>query len=82
MAKDTNRIYYGQLERFGYTLTAVGRSEKEVRKALEKEYVRVYKYEHGVHPKEDFWDGGRSYYDVAMDEMYVDAFIPGKVEWL
>ena len=83
MAKDTNRIYYGQLERFGYTLTAVGRSESEVRKALAREYVRAYKEaNNGANPKEDYWDGGRSYYDVAMDEMYVDAFIPGKVEWL
>lgn len=82
MAKNTEKIWFGQLERFGYTLTAVGRSEKEVRKALEKEYVRVFKDENGVHPKDDFWDDGESYYDVAMREMYVDAFVPGSVEWL
>lgn len=80
MAKDT--VYYGQLERFGYTLTAIGRTEREVRKALEKEYVETYISENGADPREEFWDDGESYYKVAMDEMYIDEFTFGKVEWL
>ena len=81
MAK--GKIYFGQLERFGYTLTVVGRTEDEVYEALEKAYVEAYKNEnYGADPREDVMYGDRTYYDVAMDEMYIDEFIPGEVQWL
>lgn len=81
------KIYVGRLERFGYELISVGFTEKEARDSLEKEYVSAFKKRNnGVHPKKEicsyYSDGTKaSYYEVAMEEIYVCEMEVGKVEW-
>ena len=82
MAKTNNSVWLGELDRFGYNLVVVGRTEKEVRDALAKEYIRVYKNINGCDPREDrpyYTDS--SYFEEAMDEAYIREMPFGKVEW-
>ena len=78
------KIYLGQLERFGYTLTAIGPTKKEVESSLMAEYETAYKNANGCDPREDYYDDWdeRSYYDVAKDEIYVEEMTVGKVIWM
>lgn len=90
MAKKKNdkpKVYVGKLYRFGYELMAVGFTEKEVRDAIEKEYVKTYKIRNnGSNPKKDIFcyytnGGSGTYYDVAMEEVGIYEMEVGKVEW-
>ena len=78
------KVYIAELERFGYTLTCVGRSEEECRKAIMKEYTRAYKARNdGLAPGKC---NSRSYSDMsdyatAKEEVYVYEMTIGKVEW-
>ena len=84
---DKKKIYVGTLDRFGYVLMSVGFTEKEARDALEKEYVKTYKIRNnGSNPKKDIFcyhtDGSAStYYECAMEELYINEMEVGKVEW-
>ena len=78
------KVFLAKLERFGYTLTCVGQTEEEVRKAMMKEYTRAYKQRNGgLSPRKEYsyW-GDQSDYDVAKEEMFVSEMPFGKVEWL
>ncbi|MBO7070527.1 MAG: hypothetical protein J6W09_04460 [Bacteroidales bacterium] len=41
-AKKTDGIYYMSIYRFGYNLTAVGRTKEECSNALSDEYIKTY----------------------------------------
>lgn len=72
-------VWVAELERFGYSLRTVGRTEKECRDAMSAEYIKTYAIYNGSFDMEDEED--KEYYDYAMDEIYCD-FIPyGKVVW-
>ena len=84
MAKAKNSVWLGELERFGYNLVVVGRTEKEVRDALAEEYIRTYKQINGdeCDPREEYpYYSDNSYFDEAMEEAYVREMPFGKVEW-
>lgn len=78
------KVFIGQLERFGYTLTVVSATEKEAREALLKKYVKAYKARNGVHPKyeSDCYSSYSSYYDCAKEEMYIEEVELNQVLWL
>lgn len=82
MANVKNSVWFGELDRFGYVLQVVGRTEKEARDALIAEYVRVYKdINNGSDPRKDEWYDGESYYDNAIEDMNITEMAFGKVEW-
>ena len=83
------KIYLGELYRFGYTLTYVGESEEEVKKAIMKEYVKAYKDQNGGrHPSRevDYRYGDKStYYANAKEDIEIRELEMGKgakVEWM
>lgn len=77
------KVYLAQLERFGYTLTAIGRTEEEARDAIIKDYKRIYKEWNNVDPGKDFTSDNRSYLQIAEDELFVEEVELGKtVLWL
>lgn len=69
------KIYYGELYRFGYTLTVVADSEKKARSALVKEYNKAFKLRNGCAPSHEEVKNRNS--DIRIIEM-----MPGQVEWL
>ena len=78
-----NGIWLGELERFGYTLVVVGISEEEARESLLKAYEKTYRdLNDDADPREEYYDDGKSYYDVAAEEMYVREMAFGSVEWV
>lgn len=83
MADVKNSVWVGELERFGYNLVVVGRTEKEVRDALIKAYKKTYAdLNDGADPTKEYPYGDeRSYLDYAVDEMYIREMLFGRVEW-
>lgn len=84
MAKAKNSVWYGELDRFGYVLKVIGRTEEEVREALSKEYIKAYEDINGCDPREDltyYHDDEQTYYDNAMEDINVWEATFGKVEW-
>lgn len=75
-------VFVSQLERFGYTLEAIGRTQKEAESALLSEYYRVYKEENGIAPDEDWLDDERTYWSLAKEEIFTEEVELGKVRWL
>lgn len=77
-------IYFCETDRFGYTLQVIGRTEEEARQAMIEEYIKAYKRENGVDPRdEDEIDPrwGDHYYTTFVEELYVEKREFGKVEW-
>ena len=75
-----NTIYYGELERFGYTLTAVGKTREEVKSAILNEYIKAYKdWNNGYFPEgsEEFEHD----YDAAREDLFTRELEFNKVEW-
>ena len=67
-----------QLERFGYILTTVAKTEKEGRKALMKVYRKAYIKRNGKNCP-DYKDDR----ETAEDEINITEFTEeGQVEWL
>lgn len=82
MAKTKNSVWYGELDRFGYVLKVVGKTEEEVRDALSKEYIKSYKQINGSDPRKDpTYFNESTYYDSAMEDMNVWEMTFGEVEW-
>lgn len=83
MANVKKSVWIGELERFGYNLVAVGATEEEVRKALSREYIRAYKDINGCDPRKEALNyiGTVSYYDNAMEDIYIRELKYGEVEW-
>lgn len=76
-----NAIYYGELERFGYTLTAVGKTEQDVTRALLKEYKKAYKQWNELARLSDDPEF-KEYYERAKDDLKIIELEFNKVEWL
>ena len=76
------KVYIGELERFGYTLTAVDTSKKRVVDALMAEYVETYKDYNGTDPRREKDDySGFTYYRDAKECIEIRELEIGKVEW-
>lgn len=83
LAMSDNYVYIAEVDRFGYTLRCVGRTEEEARKVLEHEYVKTYKKYNGKHPKDDMFPlSDMSYYEAFLDDLSVEKVRLGKVEWV
>ena len=82
---NADAVYVTELERFGYTLKAVGRTAKESEDAVIAEYIRTFKdLNNGEDPAEVCYDGyfsTRSYLEVAKEELYTEKVEFGKVWW-
>ena len=76
------KVYICELERFGYTLTAVGETEEQAKNAIIKEYVKTYKkWNDGEDPRKEERRGGVSYYDEMLEDIITYDLPIGKVEW-
>ncbi len=74
--------YVGTLERFGYTMTCVGKTEKDVVASIMKCYDESYRHNNGgLDPKKAHSYGEESDYDVARGDVYVRFLEYGEVEW-
>lgn len=80
-----SKVYLTELERFGYTLKAIGRTKKEAEDAVIAEYIRTFKNINGTDPAEEdtdrYFGDDRSCLDVARDELYTEEVEFGKVLW-
>lgn len=77
------KAYVAQIERFGYTLTSLGRTKGEAHDAIIETYIDTYKRANGIHPKEDIIPGSnQSHLDLAEDELYITAIKYGETRWL
>lgn len=74
--------FISQLERFDYTLTAVGRTKKEAEQSLLAEYFRVYKDINGTEPDKDWVTDTETYWSLAKEEIFTEEVEFGKVMWL
>ena len=75
-------VFISQLERFGYTLTAVGRTKREAENAVLSDYYSVYKDVNGIAPDEDWLDDEHTYWSLAKEEIFTEEVEFGKVRWL
>ena len=81
MAKN-NKVYIATVDRFGYDLTVVGRTEKEAKDALIEEYIKVYQKRNGTSPDEDLhMRSCGSYLDYMEEDIEINEYEFGKVEW-
>lgn len=69
------QVYLAQLDRFGYMLTAVGRSKEEARIAIMDEYLKAYVQCNDGYPDQEM-------FDTASNEINVSALVFGRVEWM
>lgn len=83
-------VYIAEIYRFGYDLTAIGRTEQEAVDALMEAYYKAYEDENGIDlralPGEgdedyDMYAEDREYLETAKDEIYVRFLKFGEVEW-
>lgn len=75
--------YLAKLERFGYEITAVGRTEQEAAGAVIKSYTQAFRSENGVSPGREKMPGSdETYLSLAKTEMYVEKLDFGKAIWL
>ena len=88
MAKKTtpadvkNSVWLAELDRFGYDLRVIGRTEEEAVESLMKEYARAYKKINGTSPKRERGRYGHgSYYEEALGDVSVTEMPFGEVEW-
>lgn len=72
-------IYFCEIDRFGYTLQAIGLTEREARQAIIDEYIKTYIKNNGINPRTD--PDGRYDYNVFINELYVDKREIGAVVW-
>ena len=72
-----NTIFYGELDRSSYTLTAFGKTREEVYSAILNEYIKAYKdWNNGCYPEEFEHD-----YDVAREDIFIREYEFNKAEW-
>lgn len=77
-------VYMAQLNRFGYALTAVGRTKKEAVDTVIATYINSYKSENGTDPDKDYvdWTEPITYLELAKQETFVTFLDYGHTEWL
>lgn len=81
-----NKVYIGTLERFGYELTVICKTEQECKDLLLKKYEETYKNRNeNCDPREDIaYDRGyedKTYYELAEEDIYITEMELNKVEW-
>lgn len=78
------KAYLGTLDRFGYTLTAVGKTKGEVREAIMSSYKKTYAMENdGANPAKDLFPGSdRTYLQIADEELFITQVNFGEALWL
>lgn len=83
MASVKNSVWVGELDRFGYTLTVVGRTEEETRESLMNAYEKTYRdLNDDADPREDIDERyDRTYYEGASEDINVWEMAFGRVEW-
>lgn len=74
-------VFVSQLERFGYTLTTIGRTKTEAENAVLSDYYSVYKDVNGIAPDEDWIDDEHTYWSLAKEEIFTEEVEFGKVRW-
>lgn len=82
----TEMVYISELDRFGYTLRAVGKTKREAEDAIINEYVKTYKkWNDGEDPavteSDRFYGDGRTMLEVARDDIQTESAVLGEVEW-
>lgn len=77
----SNTVYLGQLDRFGYTLTVVGKTKSETENALLEAYKKAYEDFNGISPDKDYVSGSRTYLELAKEEMFITKLELGDVQW-
>ena len=76
------KVYLATLDRFGYTLQVVARSEEEAKTQLMAEYLKTYlKWNGGSDPREEPNRWGGTDYTNAEEDIEVTEMTFGKVEW-
>jgi len=79
----TKKIYLAQIDRYGYMLTSVGRTEAEARDAILKKYREAFRNDNGCDPSEELLpDTDLSYLELAKEELFVTPVEFGEVLWL
>ena len=80
-----SKVYLGELDRFGYTLTCVGTTKKSVVNTIMEEYCTTYKHwNNGEDPKKEKgpYGDGKSCYASAKEDICVwDLELDKTVEW-
>ena len=80
-----NKVYIGTLDRFGYDITVVCKTEQECKDKILEEYVKAYKSRNNdSDPCEDIAYGRHSentYYAEAEEDIEIREYTLGKVEW-
>ena len=80
--KNTKKIYYGSLYRFGGSFECVGETKAQVIEAIMAEYERVYRKENNADPREEYRvDPDTNYYEEAIIDIEIREMEIGKVEW-
>lgn len=85
-------VWFCETERFGHTLQVIGRTKEEAREAMIKEYVRAYKRQNdGADPQQEYLlkqsgsdeysAADADYFEIFLDELYIEEREFGKVEW-
>lgn len=75
-------VFISQLERFGYTFEAVGRTAKEAETAVLSKYFELYKDINGNPPDVEWVDDRHTYWSLAKEEIFTEEVELGKVRWL
>lgn len=83
-AKGTATVWLAQLDRFGYTLTAIGNTKEEAIKIVMNEYSKAFKERNdGTSPsKMSVPYGAGSYYANAKEDIWCLELELGKCYWL
>ena len=79
------KMYLGTLDRFGYSLECLCKTEKECEEKLLAEYEDAFrKRNDGDDPREEIAYDRHSeltYYDEAKEDIVIRDYEIGKVEW-
>lgn len=78
-----DKVYIAMLDRFGYTLAVAGETKEQAEESILKAYEMHYLNINGTSPRNDADDAfqGRTYFDVAKDEVFVEEMKFGETYW-
>lgn len=77
-------VYMATLDRFGYDLIVIDTTEEKAIEAIKAEYIRAFMDMNGIHPDDeecDWGSDGRTWLEMAMEDISVEKMTLGKVEW-
>ena len=68
------KLYYGELDRFGYTLSAIDKNRDNLIKTIMDEYIRWYERRNDEDPRKELSDRsyaeeGETMYDIALNDL-------------